>query len=332
MRQLAIHHCEGFAMRAMSTIACLFLVTAYASISPAARAQQQAPPRDPLVRENATVKVSEHVYVIPDFDTPGVPNIGMVVGNRATLVIDTGLGVRNGQTVLREATKVSKTAEMYLAMTHFHPEHDLGAGAFPGSAKLIRSQDQQKDIAEFGLALAKQFASRNAAMAELLKGADFRKADISFDKEYHVDLGGVRVQMFAVGPTHTRGDTVLFIEDDDVLFSGDVVMSAFPALNPSGGSPTSSVRVWLATLDRLEALNPKTIVPSHRKMGNAAMITAYREYFRALQKRSAELKQQGKSVNETAEILQKEIPSKFPDMPNPDRVEAAARVAYAEAP
>ena len=62
------------------------------------------------------------------------------------------------------------------------------------------------------------------------------------------------------------------------------------------------------------------------------MINAYRDYFRALQKRSAELKQQGKSINETAEILKKEMPSKFPEMPNPDRVEAAARVAYSEAP
>lgn len=322
-------------MRAISirlTTVCVFLATAHAFLPPAARAQPQVPPRDPLVRENATVKVSVHVYVIPDFDTPGVPNVGIVVGNRATLVIDTGLGMRNGQTVLRETMKVSKNAEMYLAMTHFHPEHDLGAGAFPASTKLIRSQDQQKDIAEFGLALAEQFASRNATMAELLKGADYRKADISFDKEYHLDLGGVRVQMLAVGPTHTRGDTVLFVEGDDVLFSGDVVMSAFPALNPSGGRPTSSVRVWLATLDRLEALDPKTIVPSHRKMGNASMINAYRDYFRALQRRSAELKQQGKSAGETAEILRKEMPSKFPDMPNPDRVEAAARAAYAEAP
>jgi len=56
-------------------------------------------------------------------------------------------------------------------------------------------------------------------MADLLKGAEFRKADTTFDKEYLLDLGGVRVQM-AVGPTHTRGDTAFFIEPDGVLFSG----------------------------------------------------------------------------------------------------------------
>lgn len=320
-------------MQVMSTrltVYC-FLATSCALVSPAARAQQPAPQPGPFMRENATVKVSEHVYVIPDFDTPGVPNVGIIVGNRATLVIDTGMGVRNGQTVLREVAKVSRNPELYLAVTHFHPEHDLGAGAFPVSTKVIRSQDQQKDIAEFGQPVAKQFAGSSAAQAELLKDADFRKADISFDKEYQLDLGGLRVRMLAVGPTHTRGDTAFFVEGDAVLFAGDVVMSAFPAVNPVGCGSCSSIRIWLTSLDRLDALKPKTIVPAHRKMGDASMITAYREFFRALQTRSAELKRQGKSADETAQTLQTEMQAKFPDMPAPNRVGAAARVAYAEA-
>src|SRR5262245_34924142 len=58
-------------------------------------ASAQAPPPDPLVRENATVKLSDHVYEIPDFNVGLVPNVGIVVGQRATLVVDTGLGTRN---------------------------------------------------------------------------------------------------------------------------------------------------------------------------------------------------------------------------------------------
>ena len=147
----------------------------------------------PLVRENATIKVSAHTFVIPDMSVGGVPNVGIIVGNRATLVIDTGLGEKNGETVLREAGKVSKNSELYLATTHFHPEHDLGASAFPAGAKMIRSRDQQKDIDEFGLELAKTFSARSPAMAELLKGAQFRKADLFFDREHELDLGGVRI-------------------------------------------------------------------------------------------------------------------------------------------
>src|SRR5436189_47819 len=68
-----------------------------------------APP--PLVKEHATIKLSEHVYAIPDGNVPLVPNVGIVVGRRATLVVDTGLGPRNGEAVLKETAKVRKGAE-----------------------------------------------------------------------------------------------------------------------------------------------------------------------------------------------------------------------------
>src|SRR5229473_2117226 len=67
---------------------------------------QSQPP--PLVQENKTIKVSEHVYVIPDGRVNLVPNIGIIVGTRATLIVDAGMGPRNGQAVVRELAKVSK--------------------------------------------------------------------------------------------------------------------------------------------------------------------------------------------------------------------------------
>ena len=83
---------------------------------------QRGPAADPLVRENVTVKLADHTYVIPDANVSLVPNVGIVVGSRATLVIDPGLGRRNGETVLKEVAKVSKNADIFIASTHFHPE------------------------------------------------------------------------------------------------------------------------------------------------------------------------------------------------------------------
>jgi glyoxylase-like metal-dependent hydrolase (beta-lactamase superfamily II) len=284
------------------------------------------PARDPLVREGATTKIAPHVHVIPDDDVPLVPNVGIVVGSRATLVIDTGLGPRNGATVLKEVGKVSKNAELYLAVTHVHPEHDLGAQAFPATTKVIRSNGQDADIAEFGLQLAKTFASQSPARADLLKDAVYRKTDISFGERYDLDLGGVRVRMQTVGPTHTRGDTVFFVDDEAVLFAGDVVMSAFPAF----ASPYSSVRAWLAALDRLEAMKPRVIVPSHGRLVDASAIVRYRDYLRTVQTRVAELKRQGTSSDDASRIVQTELQAKYPDMAQPARIAGAAKAAYAE--
>src|SRR5947209_18795844 len=85
----------------------------------------------PLVQENKTVRVSEHVYVIPDGRVNLVPNIGIIVGTRATLVVDAGMGPRNGQVVMRELAKVSKNPQIYLSTIHIHPEHVTDAPAFP---------------------------------------------------------------------------------------------------------------------------------------------------------------------------------------------------------
>jgi glyoxylase-like metal-dependent hydrolase (beta-lactamase superfamily II) len=285
-----------------------------------------APP--PLVQENGTVKVSDRVYVIPDRSVPAVPNVGIIVGDRATLVIDTGLGPRNGQTILREVEKISKNAEMYVVSTHFHPEHALGEPAFPATAKIIRAAAQQKDIAEFGLATANNFASRTPVMAELLKGVRFREANEIFETEKILDLGGVRARIVWVGPTHTRGDTVIFIEGDNVLFAGDVVMNRRFV---SFASPYSSIDTWLKSLDRLEPLHPAKIVPSHGDMGDASLITQNREYLKGLRTRVAELKKQGKSSEETAQILSGELQAKYPGWTGPNAIVAAARIAYTEA-
>ena len=105
----------------------------------------QSPPAVPLVRENVTEKISDHVYVIPDASVPLVPNIGFVVGSKATLVIDTGMGRRNGDAVMRELAKVSKNSQWYVATTHFHPEHSMGT-SFPAGTTFCLSESAAAEL------------------------------------------------------------------------------------------------------------------------------------------------------------------------------------------
>jgi glyoxylase-like metal-dependent hydrolase (beta-lactamase superfamily II) len=286
--------------------------------------QQPAQPPLPLVRENATVKVSEHVYVIPDNNVGAVPNVGIVVGNRATLVIESGLGPRNGRTVLHEMEKVSKNSEIYIVATHFHAEHALGESVFPRSAKVIRARAQQQDIDDFGV--QPNFAARSAGMAELMKDAQFRRADEIFDSEKSLDLGGLRVRLLWYGGTHTNGDTMIFVEGDNVLFAGDVIMNRrFLGF----GSPRSSVQAWLNSLDKVTPLRPVRIVPSHGEMGDGSLIEQNRSYLQALQTRVAELKREGKTVEQASETVVAEFKSRYPGWTG--SAGSAARIAYAEA-
>jgi len=310
-------------------LAAAYVLAAAGVVSavPAIGQQPAAPAPDPIVKEGATMKLAAHTYVIPDGNVPLVPNVGIIVGTRGTLVIDPGLGRRNGETVLREVAKVSKNTELYIASTHFHAEHTTGYIAFPATAKYINSKVQEAEFAEGGEQQIKAFSGRSPATAEILSDAHGRKADVTFDRDYTLDLGGVRVRFLVVGPTHTRGDTAFFVEGDDVLFAGDVVMNnSFLAANQA-----SSMKAWLAAFDAFEAMHPKVIVPSHGAVGDGGLIGSNRALMQAIQARVRELKQQGRTADEAAATVQMEFQARYPAYPRANGLPAAARAAYAEA-
>src|ERR1700686_917245 len=125
----------------------------------------------PVLGENAT-KISDHVWAIMGF-----PNVAIVIGGRATLVVDTGLGPRNGATVARAAAKLSGNQKLFLTTTHFHPEHAAGDGGFPLNAILIRNAVQQQEMEQHGTEMVEMFSSRSAQNKELLADVKLRSPD-----------------------------------------------------------------------------------------------------------------------------------------------------------
>ena len=314
----------------------MFLVTAMAAaavaaLSPyplAAQTPATAPavtPPPPMVKPGELRKVSDHVQIIPDDSVQLVPNVGYVVGDKAVLVIDTGMGPKNGAAVSEIAQKLAGgTRAVYLVTTHFHPEHDLGAQAFPASTKLIRSEDQQKDIAEFGLQTAKVFASRGPVYADLLKDVDFRKPDTTFAKDYDLDLGGVHAKLTAMGPNHTRGDLAIWVEPDHVLFTGDIAMKAQPAFasplferSSVAGEPRQA-RGAQTGADRAEPW------PDRRRGLHLRLSRLSDRHPRPHRGGEARRKDRGQAVAAVSAAL--------PNYPDRGRLTGAIKAAYGEAP
>jgi glyoxylase-like metal-dependent hydrolase (beta-lactamase superfamily II) len=284
---------------------------------PAARASAQRI-TDPIVPQNMVKKVSDHVSLIMSF-----PNIALVVGNRATLVVDTGMGARNGAVVYGEAQKLSKNQTMYLTTTHFHAEHSAGASAFPPSVLLIRNRAQQEEMVQSGDAFVKMFASRNQQFKDLLADYKDRKPDIIFDKDMTLDLGGVTVRFFYLGPAHTVGDELIDVEPDSALIPGDVVQNK---QTPNA----TTVKGWIAVLDQLAPMNFKYVVPDHGPLGDGSLIPQERAFLVAVQTRSLELKKSGKSEDDAVKMVTDEFKAKYPDWEGINGVGNDVRRVYAE--
>jgi glyoxylase-like metal-dependent hydrolase (beta-lactamase superfamily II) len=298
-----------------------------------AAAAQPPPGPPPIIKQGAAKKVAEHTFVILDDNVGMVPNVGIVVGERATLIVDTGLGERNGAIVLAEARKLGLNTKFYVTATHFHPEHDLGATAFPDDAEMVRWRVQQTEADEQGQQMIDRFASFSPANAELLAGARFRAVDTLFDDEVRLDLGGVHVRVKGVGPNHTRGDTAMFVEEDRVLFAGDVVMSVFPSASAQAGS----IDKWIENMNAFEALRPAVVVPAHGRLGDVGFIRRYREYLTAVRDETRAAKRQGSSLEQAQEALASALAQRFsalaPSTGQPTgRINAAIQMAYRDAP
>jgi glyoxylase-like metal-dependent hydrolase (beta-lactamase superfamily II) len=286
-----------------------------------------AMPQEPpslMLPQNQVTRVSDHVYAIMGF-----PNIGIVVGNRATLVVDTGLGPRNGAIAAHEAQKLAKGPVLYLTTTHYHAEHAAGDNGFPENTILVRPIAQQKELEERGAAFVQMFSSRNAQMKELLSDTKFRTPDVTFEKELNLDLGGVTARLFWLGQAHTKGDEMIDVKPDSALISGDIVQNK---MVPNLPDENASMKGWVDILAQLRPMKFKFIVPDHGALGDGSLIEQDFQFFSELQKRALERKKQGQSADEAGQALSAEFKTKFPDWQGLSSIPNVVKHVYAENP
>jgi glyoxylase-like metal-dependent hydrolase (beta-lactamase superfamily II) len=277
--------------------------------------------KQPLLSEENVKRVSDHVSVMEGF-----PNVVYVIGSRATLVVDTGLGERNGVTVMHAEQKLAKGPVLYLTTTHYHSEHTTGEQAFPANTIIIRNSVQQEEMNKGVGAHMEAFRKISAQNLDLLQDVKFRAPDVLFDREAKIDLGGVTARLFYVGPAHTKGDELIFVEEDSVLIPGDIVQKDIFPIMPNADA---SVKGWLAILDNIETLHPKFIVPDHgAPIVDASQIATQRAYLLALQARAVELKKQGTSAEDAGKTITAELKAKNPDWPNPNNIAGEVTRVY----
>ena len=276
-----------------------------------------------------TTKVSEHIFM-----TTGFPNVVYVVGNDATLVVDTGLGNKNGALVARSAKRLSKGPKLFLTTTHYHPEHAAGIGGFPTETVLIRPAVQQQELEKEGEQTMTFFRNSPQFASSLQGVGPLRPPDVTFETEAKLDLGGgVTVRLMFLGAGHTASDELILVDPDRALITGDIVQNkVVPSVASTGGSFSS----WLTVLDKLVPLQPRIVIPTHSKVGDASLITSEAAFIRDMQGRAAVLKRSGVSaaeaVTKMTEVFKTNYPewAANPDWPNLNSMTGFVNRLYAE--
>lgn len=217
-------------------------------------------------------QVGKHSWYVQGF--PGaaaltnqgfMSNAGFVITREGVVVFDALGTPALAQQLIGKIRKLTRQPIRRVIVSHWHADHYYGLQAFKAVGAEIWAHAAGRSVLG-SQAVADRLAQRRELLAPWI-GADFRlvPADLWLAGDTDFKLGGLTFRIRHVGPAHTPEDIALYVEEDGVLFAGDIV---FKGRVPFIGEADS--KAWLAALDRLLAFEPRTLVPGHGAASRSA--------------------------------------------------------------
>jgi glyoxylase-like metal-dependent hydrolase (beta-lactamase superfamily II) len=191
-------------------------------------------------------------YIQPDGSWM-INNTGVVTGrDGAYLLVDTTSTEARNRALLEAVEKISPDAPRALVNTHHHGDHTFGNWLVPAQTPIIGHADCREDVLAAGLIASQVLAGPDYGHLEI------RPPDVTFTGGMTLHVGERRVELIHVGPAHTRGDVIVWLPDERVLFAGDIAFA--------GGQPflaEGSLAGYPKALARIRELQPDVLVPGH---------------------------------------------------------------------
>ena len=198
-------------------------------------------------------KLSDHAYA---YTAEGDPNTGIIVGDDAIMVVDTQATPVMAQDVIRHVRTISDKPIRYVVLSHYHAVRVLGASGYQAQ-HVIASRDTYDLIVERGEADMKSEIERFPRLFQAVESVPgLTWPTLVFEKRMTLWIGKLQVELMQIGRGHTKGDTVVWLPQERILFSGDLV--EYETTPYTGDAYLAD---WPATLDAIAALKPKKLVP-----------------------------------------------------------------------
>ena len=198
-------------------------------------------------------RLSAHAYA---YTAEGDPNTGIVVGDDAVMVIDTQATPVMAQDVIRRIREVTDKPIRYVVLSHYHAVRVLGASGYRPE-HIIASRDTYDLIVERGEQDRKSEIERFPRLFRAVESVPgLTWPTLAFERRLTLWLGKLQVEIMQLGRGHTKGDTVVWLPQERILFSGDLV--EYDATPYTGDAYLAD---WPATLDAIAGLQPEQLVP-----------------------------------------------------------------------
>lgn len=257
------------------------------------------------------VQLSEHAWA---FTAEGDPNTGVVIGDEAVMIVDATATPVMAQRVIAKVREVTDKPIKYVTLTHYHAVRVLGASGYrsEGLEQIIASYPTYELICERGEA---DMASEIGRFPRLFQAAEsipgLTWPTLTFKEEITLWMGSLEVRIWHPGRGHTKGDTVVWLPQERVLFSGDLIEAE--AACYTGDAYLCD---WPTTLERLQALEPAKVVPGRgpalttpEAVANAFAYT--RDFITTLYEAAQQAVAEGRDLKGAMRLVRERMDPKF---------------------
>lgn len=223
-------------------------------------------------KKTTFAQLSEHCWA---YTAEGDPNTGVIITDDAVLICDALATPVMAAKLITEIRKVSRAPIKYVVLSHYHAVRVLGASGYQaeGMQQIIASQGTYELIVERG---AQDMMSEYERFPRLFENFEsipgLTWPTLVFEQEITLWMGKLEVKVMHLGPGHTKGDTVVWVPSEKVLFSGDLV-----ECDAACYTGDAQLEEWPATLAAIRALGAEKIVP-----GRGPALTTASEIARGL--------------------------------------------------
>jgi quinoprotein relay system zinc metallohydrolase 1 len=228
-----------------------------------------------------------------------IVNVAFIVGTDGVILIDTGISRRYGEALRAAIASVTDKPVALVINTHHHPDHAFGNQAFQ-DVPIAALADTRRLLQEQGPAF---LDNMYRTLGDWMRGTEILLPQRELEGDT-LEVAGRRLRLLHLRG-HTGADLALLDETSGVLFAGDILFYQRALTTPQ--SP--GLDVWLADLDRLQALDFSLLVPGHGPVSHDHRpIAQMRDYLGWLDGLLRDGVRSGQTMNE---VMSAPIPARF---------------------
>ncbi len=253
-------------------------------------------------------KISDHVYAYAGTKNPSPSNsfganAGIVIGDKGILVVDTLASAKAARRFIEDIRKISDKPIRYVVDTDNHFDHTLGNSEFAAIGAAILAQSScpanMRKSAPQVLKNAKSYGMSD----EEAKAVKITYPDVTSPEMMRIDLGSVNVDMLFLAPSHTDDSVLVFVPQDKMLFSGDVLFTDYYPFMGDG-----DINGWVKTLDFIMTVRIEKIIPGHGPVSTKKDVAEMKQYVLAFDQKAKELCAKTSDVEAVVTELKKTLP------------------------